>query len=305
MVSVIIPNYNHAKFLTQRIESILCQTYQDFEVIILDDCSTDNSREVIEQFRDHPKVSTILLNEENSGSTFKQWDKGISIARGDWIWIAESDDWCEANFLEVIMDGLLKNTNCVIGYCHSYCIVGENQIKWHSLHNKLMEYSRGNEFVVENMILSNAIYNASKVVWKKEKYALISKEFTGFRFCGDWLFWIELALHGDVMICGRLMNYFRKHESDITGMALRTGLASLEELKLGAYLMDKRIIDFDTHCSFVKSRYLKFKERAPEMDEKEAFRISKLFLSDDRIKRLERPKHPIFRLKKYLRRLFP
>ncbi len=66
-VSVIVPNYNHASFLKQRINSILEQTYQDFELILLDDCSTDNSREILEQYRSNPHVSHIAHNEINSG----------------------------------------------------------------------------------------------------------------------------------------------------------------------------------------------------------------------------------------------
>lgn len=71
LVSIIIPNYNHAPFLKERIDSVLNQTYDNFEVIILDDKSTDNSKEVIEVYRSHPRISQIVYNEENSGSTFK------------------------------------------------------------------------------------------------------------------------------------------------------------------------------------------------------------------------------------------
>ena len=71
-VSVIVPNYCHAPYLEQRIESILQQTFQDFELILLDDCSTDGSREILERYRNHPKVSGIFYNERNSGSPFKQ-----------------------------------------------------------------------------------------------------------------------------------------------------------------------------------------------------------------------------------------
>ena len=84
-VSVIIPNYNHAPFLKERIDSVLQQTYTDFEVIILDDCSTDNSKEIIETYRMHPKVVHIEYNVVNSGSTFKQWKKGIDLTKGEWI----------------------------------------------------------------------------------------------------------------------------------------------------------------------------------------------------------------------------
>ncbi len=83
MISVIIPNYNHAFYLEQRIESILSQNFKDFEVIILDDKSTDNSKEIIEKYRNHPPhISTIIYNEANSGSTFIQWNKGVSLSKG-------------------------------------------------------------------------------------------------------------------------------------------------------------------------------------------------------------------------------
>src|SRR5690348_1753899 len=102
-VSVIIPNYNHAQYLNQRIDSVLKQTYSDFEVIILDDYSIDNSRDIIEQYRTNKKVSAIIYNEINSGNPFQQWDKGIQLAQGEYIWFAESDDWCELNLLETVM----------------------------------------------------------------------------------------------------------------------------------------------------------------------------------------------------------
>ncbi|HET6990511.1 MAG TPA: glycosyltransferase family 2 protein, partial [Bacteroidia bacterium] len=99
LVSVILPNYNHARFLEQRIKSILSQTFRDFEIIILDDCSTDNSREIIDRYRSDEKISHVIFNETNSGSAFSQWKKGIQSASGTYIWIAESDDFCDPDFL--------------------------------------------------------------------------------------------------------------------------------------------------------------------------------------------------------------
>lgn len=98
LVSVIIPNYNHARFLDERIQSVLNQTYQNFELIILDDKSTDNGLEVINKYKDDSHISHIVVNEENSGSPFKQWHKGFELAKGDWIWLAESDDSCTSVF---------------------------------------------------------------------------------------------------------------------------------------------------------------------------------------------------------------
>src|SRR4028118_950123 len=98
-VSVIVPNFNHAPFLKQRFDSILGQDYENLELIILDDCSVDNNREIIDQYRNHPKVTEVVYNDFNSGSTFRQWKKGLELAKGKWIWIAESDDYANPGFL--------------------------------------------------------------------------------------------------------------------------------------------------------------------------------------------------------------
>ena len=77
-VSVIVPCYNHAPYLQARIDSIINQTYQNFELILLDDLSPDNSAEIILSYKNHPKVSHCIINEKNSGSTFAQWNKGLA-----------------------------------------------------------------------------------------------------------------------------------------------------------------------------------------------------------------------------------
>ena len=110
LVSIIILNYNHEKFLNQRINSILNQTFQDFELILMDDKSSDNSLKILNKYTNHPKVSHIVVNESNSGSPFKQLVKGLNICKGSFIWIAESDDYSEPDFLEKTI-GLFRKDN--------------------------------------------------------------------------------------------------------------------------------------------------------------------------------------------------
>ena len=112
LVSIIIPNYNHAPFLRQRIDSVLNQSFQDFELIFLDDRSTDGSRDIIESYRNDPHVSHVVFNEVNTGSAFSQWKKGIGLATGEWIWIAESDDWAEPDFLSTMLAESANHPNC-------------------------------------------------------------------------------------------------------------------------------------------------------------------------------------------------
>jgi len=176
-VSVIIPNYNHAPYLNQRIDSVLNQTYQDFELIILDDKSTDNSKEVIESYRSHPKVSQIVYNEINSGSTFKQWNRGIRLAKGELIWLAESDDDASEFFLEEMVSRFNQNSNLGIVYCDSYYINEKNKKlkRTHLWKNERFSSTRwNNDFIntgineVNNyLIYHNVIDNASSALFKK------------------------------------------------------------------------------------------------------------------------------------------
>ena len=86
IVSIIVPNYNYARFLDIRMGLFSTRHSRDFEIILLDDHSTDNSVEIIEKYRNNPKVSYIDINKENSGSPFRQWKKGIEYARGKYIY---------------------------------------------------------------------------------------------------------------------------------------------------------------------------------------------------------------------------
>ncbi|MHC2992041.1 hypothetical protein OB13_10740, partial [Pontibacter sp. HJ8] len=128
LISIIVPTYNHETFLPQRLDSILNQSYENFEVIILDDCSLDNSRQVLDQYKDHPKVSHVIYNTTNSGSTFKQWNKGINLAKGDWIWLAESDDKAELSFLSTLATELEGKENIGIAYAQSWKINSKDEV---------------------------------------------------------------------------------------------------------------------------------------------------------------------------------
>src|SRR5580698_4852658 len=120
-LSVIVPNYNHARFLRRRVDTILLQTFQDFELILLDDCSTDDSRSILTSYARDPRVR-IEFNSVNSGSCFKQWNKGVRLARGKYIWIAESDDYADERLLERLVAAVESDPKVAFAYCLSWGI---------------------------------------------------------------------------------------------------------------------------------------------------------------------------------------
>lgn len=240
-VSVIIPNYNHANYLRQRIESVLNQTFRDFEIIILDDCSTDESVQIIESYKDRPEISHVLINNQNSGSTFRQWERGIEHARGEWIWIAESDDWCEPLFLE----SLLKDPDpkVAIAFCQSKIINEEGKVIAETTWEKPIEKIQGKSFVLKHMLLGNQIQNASMCIFRKKYYESVSAEYRNYKFAGDWLLWIQIAMQGDVVIIAPQYNYFRKHAVNVSGRAYREGLGYYEFFKILGNFVNDNILD--------------------------------------------------------------
>ena len=217
LVSVIIPNYNHSQFLDKRIKSVLEQTYKNIEIIILDDKSTDNSLAIINLYKDHPLISQIVVNEENSGSPFKQWQKGLSLAKGNVIWIAESDDTCERLFLEKLVAKYQKYENVSYCFCRSHLMNKKGHIK--KVFQKPFgekEFYRGRDFIEQKLIWGNAVVNASAVVFNKEKALTIRDEFMKYRGVGDWMFWTEMAEQGNVVIVDEPLNNYRYYRNNTT-----------------------------------------------------------------------------------------
>ena len=221
-VSVIIPNYNYARYLEERISSVLNQTFQDFEVILLDDASTDESRVILERYREHPKVSHIVVNTENSGSPFAQWERGMALARGRYIWIAEADDSAEPDFLEQCFKALELHPEAAIVKPMSTLIDSEGNL---SEHRAFEDYEpdgsvrllEGNELDATYMLERNYFYNASMLLFDIRKWhTLKDRSFMRYRYTGDWLFWGLLALDEKVLEVRRRLNRFRLHGKSVT-----------------------------------------------------------------------------------------
>ncbi len=235
LVSVIIPNYNHALYLKRRLDSVFNQTYQNFEVIILDDCSTDNSLEIIEQYKDNPHLSHVMVNEVNSGSPFEQWNKGIKLSKGKWIWIAESDDYCELNLLEDLVFATRKRKKCVLAYSPTLMIDDEGNT-WDIPFEGRNQYMSGIRYIKCYLTLFNWIKNASCAIFSKEAAKNVPQSFMKYKGAGDYLFWVEIARQGIVAIVNKPMAYFCRHSGTVTNQKEFDGTNPLEVKKIVDYI---------------------------------------------------------------------
>lgn len=251
-VSIIVPNYNYDRYLTERLESITQQTYKDFEIIILDDCSTDNSRKIIQEYATkEERVSHIIFNEQNSGSPFSQWKKGIGYARGEYVWIAESDDSADLHFIEYLLNYMETCPQATLATSASIMIDKTGNIlqkdydHWKRrkyIHKREATIYNGIEFVCHNMYWRNWIYNASGVIFKKKAINEQALAALNMRYSGDWLFWINIAMQGEVIEVHRRLNHFRFHKNSVTQQGAFQGC--LEDIsivnKLNSALKIKR-----------------------------------------------------------------
>ena len=242
-VSVIIPNYNHELYLDERIQSVLNQSYKDFEVIILDDVSKDNSRDVIEKYRSNPHVSHIVYNTENSGSTFKQWAKGFRLAKGELIWIAESDDSCSPELLQKLVNEFEKDNELVLAYSLSMFIDEHGNQHKPANNVKRTVHLAGKDYIQRYMEFGNHIKNASCALFKKDVAVNLNQIYTHYKGSGDRMFWILIAEQGRVSIVDELLNYFRRYSSTTTSKMTLNGINHKEELETYHYLCSHHLLD--------------------------------------------------------------
>lgn len=246
-VSVIIPNYNHALYLDARIQSVLNQTYQNFELIILDDCSTDNSREIIAKYRSDKHIVQVIYNEQNCGKVFTQWKRGIELARGELIWIAESDDVSDLNFLESLVSKFEKHPSLSLAFCKSWMFDNDGN-QWKANQNTVSEgFYDGKTFISNVMSNGCIMYNASACLFRKKVFFEIDNTYTTFKASGDRMFWMLICEHGDVYVAEERMNHYRKHGMNVTDRSFLKGINQKEAKRIMDYIIEKGYINRKTY----------------------------------------------------------
>jgi len=214
LVSIILPNYNHASYLKKRLDCIIHQTYEHFELIILDDASTDKSLRFLEAYKNHPKVSHYEINQKNTGSPFQQWQKGLQRAKGDYIWIAESDDCCDLNFLQSQID-FMKQHQLDVAVAQTYAINNLDEIK------NEVQHPIFNKTDILKMDLDAFLYcpilNASTCLFKSN-LAKSAGFFSSFNIIGDRVFYFEAFHKHKIGLNRATRSYFRKDNMGISAL---------------------------------------------------------------------------------------
>ncbi|MBJ7879168.1 glycosyltransferase family 2 protein [Gelidibacter salicanalis] len=229
-VSIIVPNYNHEKFLKGRLDSIVHQTFTDFELIILDDHSSDDSVSIISTYQtQYPNLIRFVPSTKNSGSPFKQWDRGIALAKGELIWIAESDDLSSISFLEYSVPFFERNENLGMVVVKSNAIdaTGGQISEFHPMFNgyesKLfkatssgLNYFNGDEFVKDYLAYKCLIPNVSGTLFRKSAYLNAGGLNLNFKRNGDYDLYFRMLYQSDIGFLNKSLNSTRYHDDKLT-----------------------------------------------------------------------------------------
>lgn len=244
LVSAIVPNFNHAPFLKERIESILNQNYQNLEVILLDDCSTDDSREILEQFeKQYPDRVRTIFNQSNGGNVFSQWQKGVAAAKGELIWICESDDFCELDVVSALAPTFADHS----------VMMAVGRVQFAQSDGSFMEgldayrqraepgiwdglFVRPAKAWFENGLgINNLIPNVGGCVWRKRQLSeTVWKEASRYTTLGDWYLYLNILGGGQLAYVPEAVTYFRQHGKNTSVKAFKRKEFYLEH----QYLME-------------------------------------------------------------------
>ncbi len=220
-VSVIVPNYNHGRYLTKRLDSILDQTYPDIHITVLDDCSSDNSRDVIDDYvRRYPDRISKVYNEVNSGGVFSQWRKGVEGADGELVWICESDDFCEPDFVDKLVPHFADDSvQIAFGRILETDIEGVPNL-WLDNYREEAEFGIWAEPLVRPAAdwfahafgVNNVIANVGGCLFRRSPVpASIWQEAATYRVVGDWYLYLQIASGGQIAWEPAAVSYFRRH----------------------------------------------------------------------------------------------
>ena len=233
-VTVVVPNYNHAPFLERRLKSIYGQTYDDFEVLLLDDASTDGSRDILRLYAaEHSDNTRLIINESNSGSPFAQWAKGIEAAQGELVWMAESDDYCEPDMLGHLVEPF-KDPEVVLSYGIPLSVDREGtpisyQFEDYAAELPLQRWrasyvASADEEVTSCLGIRNTVPNASAALFRRSAAVAYINDpiWQSMRICGDWCFYLKIIQGGKIAFVKEAKSYFTHTEGNTSAREART-----------------------------------------------------------------------------------
>jgi glycosyltransferase involved in cell wall biosynthesis len=224
-VSVCIPAHDAAAFLPAAIETVLAQDYDDFQLIVSDDASSDNTAEVCDRYRD-PRFS-VVRSDDRLGQA-GNWNRCVELARGDYVILLHADDELVAGYLERAV-GLLDGEGDVgLLHCAAQHIDGSGTpLSVQRLFEKDL-IDRG-DVVLRHLLLTGCVINPAGVLVQREAYEEAGRFTDRIVWGVDWHMWIRIALRRPVAYLADPLARYREHEHSGTSAVMTSGRNASDE----------------------------------------------------------------------------
>lgn len=221
LVSVVVASYNHAEFLEQRMDSLINQTYPNIEILVIDDCSPDNSVEVLRRYESHPKVR-LIIREQNGGWVVVS-NQGVEMSSGEFVIFANCDDDCDHRMIERLVAAMQANPSAGIAYCRSLMVdendnvlgddfaMREASFKSRCTSDTLLNGAEMSRFLLHSCVIPNL----SAALIRKECFDSVGYLSSSYRVCCDWDLFFRIVARYDVAYIAESLNKFRQHKTTI------------------------------------------------------------------------------------------
>ena len=209
-VSVLIPAYNYAKYLPEAIESVLSQTFTDFELIIVDNCSTDNTKEVVNNYAKNDSRVAFIRNKENIGM-YRNYNQALLHATGDYIKFLNADDKFEPTLLEKFVNILDNDITISVVTSNRQYFGSKNDILTPPFKGKVESITA----ILSSLKKGNWIGEPTTVMFRRENLNLGLFDISLLMFA-DQDMWLRHLRVGNLYIIDEVLSFFRMHEEQGT-----------------------------------------------------------------------------------------
>lgn len=220
LVSVIMPCFNHAQFLADSVNSVLAQTHQELELIIVDDCSSDNSWDLICGLAKNDSRIIAIRHEQNEGAS-KSRNDGLRTARGQFIGFCDADDIWEREKLRVQLNLLRENPGFDVVYCDATIIDEHGKSTGAQFGECFPPPKHPSGWLFKNLIVRNFI-NMQTVLMRKKCVQRAGCFDESIKWVEDWWYWVRLSRDHRFLYSPELLARYRVH-SQSTGFTQKRG----------------------------------------------------------------------------------
>jgi glycosyltransferase involved in cell wall biosynthesis len=252
MISIALAAYNGEKYIKEQIDSILNQTYQDFELIVCDDCSNDSTWAILKDCEQRDSRIHCYLNEENLGFN-KNFEKAFKLCRGEYIAMSDQDDVWTEDHLEVLLENIGDNLICC-GESMLFNENGEKMYKYSEIYDNISLADTAEKKVLRILYAGNIFAGACMLVKRTFLQRMLPIPAGKYAYDG-WFVLCALCVYGQnsFLYLPAIVRYYRIHDSNVTGKHEKITVRYI--FKNFSSIIRGRSFDRIYHCIELLKRY--------------------------------------------------